>query len=114
MPKRKITAELWQQMLAAYEAWSPADPDAGSIDDVLRPFGVSRQAFYAELRRQGIAPKATATRPRPAGSGLSPEQHDEVVAVLLQTLVETRHKITLLEAQLEELRAQLSDKSRRR
>lgn len=92
MPKRKITPELWEAAAAAYEAWDPAN-DRRTIEEVLVPFGISKQAFYAERRRRGIT-GARLTQ--------SPASDQAVVEVLLSALVEARVKIAALEAQIQQ------------
>lgn len=98
MPKRKITPELWAEIDAAYTNWNPASTNAPSIDELLRPFGISKQAFYAERRRQGLANKGDWR----TGAG---EQGGDVVEALLQMVIECRVRIQLLERELELERA---------
>ena len=89
MPKRKITSETWQAMSAAYDAWDGTI----SIEDLLKPWGISKQAFYAERRKQGLGLKSD----RPV-----PQTADEkaIIEVLLSSLVEARIKIRELENEL--------------
>jgi hypothetical protein len=97
VPKRKITPELWADILTAYDAWTPGDDTAPTIEELLRPFGISKQAFYAERRRVGLAPKA---ENRPATIG----NDSDTVTVLLEALVEARLKIRSLEQELQTFR----------
>lgn len=102
MAKRKITPELWAELVAAYDAWNPAAPDAPSMDELLAPFGISKQAFYAERRRQNLPNKsdwrASHTAPDPTAQ----------VQALLEALVDCRLRVRELEARNRELEARLS------
>ena len=97
MPKRKITPELWAQVTEAYRQWTPGERGAGTIDELLRPFGISKQAFYAERRRLGLPGKSAPTE---AVDG-------NVVKVILDALVECRLKNAELMHELMELRSHL-------
>lgn len=93
MPKRKITPELWADVIDAYNTWDPTQPDSPTIDELLRPYGISKQAFYAERRRQGMGNKAD-WRPEPATSAAA------TVDALVQALVDAQLRIRDLERQL--------------
>lgn len=90
MPRRKITDELWAEILKAYGAWDPTTPDGRtSIADVLAPFGVAKQTFYNEMKRRGVPLKAA----RPGGS----DAGNEALAAVLEALVSCRHRVRILE-----------------
>jgi hypothetical protein len=115
MPKRKLTEEVWQEVKRAYDAWTPGDPSAPSIDDLLRPFGVSKQAFYAELRRRGDTTKSatgpTLTHVAPGAGGDA--DREIAMRVLLEALVEARLRIVALEQHVQELESQLAAAGKR-
>lgn len=91
MPKRKITESLWKALVEAYEHWDPAGAD--TIEVVVAPFGISKQAFYAEARRRGYTLKShTAT----AGDMVEAK----LQAALLETLLTARLRIRVLESEL--------------
>lgn len=102
MPKRKITAELWQQLLTAYQEWEPGTLEAPSIDELIAPFGVSKQAFYAELNRQGVplkgrrASRPIANKPAVPVAG----EVDPLARMLMEELVTARLRCAVLEQAL--------------
>jgi len=96
MPKRKITPELWAEILDAYESWDTSASDSGTIDNLLEPFGISKQAFYTELRRRGLSTKTLVSTPASAPPS-------DVAAALLEALVDARIEIRRLQAELERL-----------
>lgn len=102
MAKRKITPELWADLVAAYDAWNPADPHAPSMDELLAPFGISKQAFYAERRRQNLPNKSDWRTTQPV---VDPTQQ---VTALLEALVDARLRIRELELRNRELEARLT------
>lgn len=84
---------MWTQVVEAYNAWDPSVTGSPSIDQLLAPFGISKQAFYAERRRQGMANKADWRRaPSDVPTG-------QAVEVLLEALIEARLRIRELEEQ---------------
>ena len=93
MPRRKITPELWADILSAYDAWDPTQPGSLTVEQLLAPFGISKQAFYAERRRQGMANKGD-WRSEPTASAAA------TIDALVQALVDAQLKIRDLERQL--------------
>lgn len=93
MPRQKITPEMRVELDAAYDEWTGRE----SIDQLLQPFGVSKQAFYADRRRRGLPLKSD----RPVPLSLSGE--GPVAEVLLNALVEAKMRIRSLEAEVERL-----------
>jgi hypothetical protein len=113
MPKRKLTEEVWQEVKRSYDAWTPGDPAAPSIDDLLQPFGVSKQAFYAELRRRGDTTKAATDRPAQSTTADVDPEREIVLRTMLEALVDARVQIVALEQRIKSLETEL-DAARKR
>lgn len=91
-------------MNAAYEAWDPQDKTA---EDLFRPFGISKQAFFQERRRRGLSPLKRDVSSAAAFIQARPEETAAGVELLLQILDETRRQVKRLEAENSALRQQV-------
>lgn len=83
-------------MTAAYTAWDPTDPGAPSVAELIAPFGVTKQAFYDYLRREGIPLKNARTAPAPAPVATD----SDTINHLLELLVDCRVRCRTLERAL--------------
>jgi hypothetical protein len=95
MPKRKLSEQKWRDLCDAYDAWDPSDSSGHTIDDVLEPYGLSKQAFYAERRKRGMPTKGGRSPASKPARG--PEQ---AMAVMLELLVSCKIRNRVLEDEL--------------
>lgn len=98
MPKRKLTQEVFVKMNEAYEAWDPQDRTA---EELFAPFGISKQAFFAERRRRSMPPRHRAGTDAIQYAAQQPANMVQTVETLVGLLAEARLRIAQLEAELD-------------
>lgn len=97
MPKRKLTPELFDEMLASYEAW---DSNVEAIDDWAARWPVSKATFFNAMRDRGVLPKSQ--RPGNGGNPTVPPATPEMVTAWMEMLVDARVRIRMLEQRLKD------------
>lgn len=105
MPRRKITPEVWAKMCEAYVAWDPTQPGSVTIDELIRPFKISKQAFFTERARVGYPPLKASMRPERQAD----QDDGGVAAFLLAEVVDDRLRIKELERQIAVALAQIRE-----
>ena len=98
MAKSKMDQQGWDELIEAYQAWDPTDPNSGSVNDLVASHGVSKQALYYQLQRRGIPLRNNNGRSMIVPGSMI---EAEGVQVLVDLLVESRMEQARLKAILE-------------
>lgn len=109
MQMRRLSDETRRRICDAYLAWNPWDGTTGTVGDIAREYGISKQTVYNVLADSGIekksrrkvrppqpAPMRAETAPDPVRELLADALSEPLLTVLLQKLLEHDRVLTEL------------------
>lgn len=98
-----MTPEVWRGLFQAYMNWDPAAPDAPTVEQLAADFGVSKNAFYAEMKRRGLPLKRNGESAAAAEAERQAEVGTHDLSGVVDLLVEARLESRLKDARIERL-----------